>query len=126
MISNGEEYISFEGLLKVARLSGLNPSNQQMIDAVAAAGLEESESYCAEDCVTVVISMQCDQDNSDDIRASFEQFDKDKNGFLDAFEFKQYMMSSGEQLSPEEAQEMMTLFDTDGDGKIKYEGMLCQ
>lgn len=44
------------------------------------------------------------------------------DGYIDAKELKRVMSSIGEPLSDDEINEMIRTADTDGDGKVSYEG----
>ncbi|KAK3786192.1 hypothetical protein RRG08_020335 [Elysia crispata] len=55
-----------------------------------------------------------------EMREAFEMFDTDNNGYIDAEEFKTFMMTLGDQMTEEQVSEMMKEVDTNGDGKIDY------
>ncbi|MFZ3467535.1 EF-hand domain-containing protein [Streptomyces sp. 4.24] len=55
------------------------------------------------------------------VREAFEEFDKDEDGLIGAEELKQVMKTLGEELSSEEAAEMVRASDIDGDEQINYE-----
>ncbi|XP_063429141.1 calmodulin-like [Mytilus trossulus] len=54
----------------------------------------------------------------DDYREVFNVYDKDGNGIIASDEFRAAMNSMGENLSKEEAEEMIMEADSDGDGQI--------
>ena len=49
-------------------------------------------------------------------------FDKDGDGTISATELRYVMANLGEKMTDEEIDEMLREADTDGDGKIDYEG----
>ena len=49
-------------------------------------------------------------------------FDRNNDGFVSANEIKQVMKSLGHKLTNEEVQEIIRRGDTNGDGKLNYEG----
>ena len=56
------------------------------------------------------------------IKASFFQdFDLDSDGKIDAHEFKEFLMKYGEVLTEEEALDIITIGDTDRDGKLNVD-----
>ncbi|RUS88897.1 hypothetical protein EGW08_003336 [Elysia chlorotica] len=55
-----------------------------------------------------------------EMKDAFEMFDTDHNGYIDADEFKTFMMTLGDQMTEEQVSEMMKEVDTNGDGKIDY------
>ena len=54
--------------------------------------------------------------------AAFKVFDRDGNGFVDAAELRQTLISLGERLTDEEVDEMFRDADVDNDGKLNYKG----
>ena len=50
----------------------------------------------------------------------FTEFDKDKNGALDVWEFKDVLRSTALDLSKKEIREIISEADVDGDGKVDY------
>lgn len=62
--------------------------------------------------------------SEEEIKGAFLAFDKDKNGFITAQEMFKVLNDLGEDFSAEEIGEMVRTADTDGDGKIDYEGEL--
>lgn len=61
----------------------------------------------------------------DEIREAFKLFDKDDNGCITVTELRNILTETGQKIRPEEADELMKAIDTDGDGKIDYEGTRC-
>lgn len=53
---------------------------------------------------------------------AFKLFDKDGSGEIDAEELKEAMMRLGDQLTQEEAEDMIKSADIDKDGKINIIG----
>ena len=49
-------------------------------------------------------------------------FDRDRNGYISATEFRFVMTNLGEKMSDDEVDEMLTQADIDGDGQINHEG----
>ena len=60
----------------------------------------------------------------DELREAFKVFDKDKDGFLSADEFRNIMTKMGEKFSNAEVDEMLKAADTNGDGQIDYMGKI--
>ncbi|KAK8961476.1 hypothetical protein KSP40_PGU019278 [Platanthera guangdongensis] len=57
----------------------------------------------------------------DELSEVFKVFDRDQNGFISAAELKTVMISLGEKLTDEEAEQMIKEADLDGDGKVNYD-----
>ena len=49
-------------------------------------------------------------------------FDKDRNGYIDSTELKDTMRDLGVDLSDSDVDAMIKEADSDGDGKINYQG----
>ena len=57
----------------------------------------------------------------EEIRVAFNQFDKDKSGFITANELKDVLSKMGRNYSKEEIANMIKSVDQDGNGKISIE-----
>ncbi|CAL1537420.1 unnamed protein product [Lymnaea stagnalis] len=55
-----------------------------------------------------------------EMKEAFQLFDTDKNGYIDAHEFKSFMTTLGDKMTDEEVMDMMKDADTNGDGQIDY------
>ena len=62
-----------------------------------------------------------ESNTEEDIRETFQVFDKDGNGFITAAELWQVMTIVGKNLTNKEVDEMIREVDTDGDGQVNYE-----
>ena len=51
-------------------------------------------------------------------------FDRDRNGYISATEFRFVMTNLGEKMSHDEVDDILTQADIDGDGQINHEGQL--
>ena len=49
-------------------------------------------------------------------------FDRDRNGYISATEFRFVMTHLGERMSDDEVDDLLTQADIDGDGQINHEG----
>lgn len=56
------------------------------------------------------------------VKASFQAIDKDQDGFISPAELKDMAANLGMEGTDEELQEKIREADTNGDGKISYEG----
>ncbi len=57
------------------------------------------------------------------ILAYVSVFDKDENGYITGKELKRVMLGLGENLSEQDVDEMVRQADTDGDGRISFDGV---
>ncbi|CAF0781036.1 unnamed protein product [Didymodactylos carnosus] len=63
-------------------------------------------------------------DDKEELTEAFKVFDIDGNNLIDAEELRQVMNNLGEKLTREEAEEMIREADTDGDGRLTFEGKI--
>ena len=63
-----------------------------------------------------------DSDSEQEIAEAFKVFDREGHGYVSAAELRHVMMTLGEKLSEEEADEMIREVDVDGDGQINCDG----
>lgn len=121
-LCNENKKISSENCIKLVQLLGHNPSKKQANDALKACEIEHGDEVDLELAKAFVWSVLNEIQIGDDLRAAFDKFDKDKNGYLDQKEFRIAMGTLGESLTLEELDKLMELFDVNKDGKIQYEG----
>ena len=62
------------------------------------------------------------KDSEQEIREAFKVFDKEDKGYLNSSDLRHIMMTLGEKMDEEEADEMIAAADIDGDGTVEYEG----
>jgi len=64
------------------------------------------------------------EDEEKTLQRAFKLFDKDGSGTIDKSELERITTQMGEALSKDELEQMLTLVDTNKDGKIDYNGMI--
>ncbi|KAJ9678788.1 hypothetical protein PVL29_020858 [Vitis rotundifolia] len=60
-------------------------------------------------------------DSEEELKKTFQFFDKNQNGFISIVELRHVMSNLGEKLVDEEVDEMIHRVDVDGHGHINYE-----
>ena len=68
-----------------------------------------------------LLMMAKKENDNDEIRAAFEIFDKNHDGFISPTELRTVMESLGEVLSEEDIDVMMKGADQNGDGQVSFE-----
>ena len=61
------------------------------------------------------------QRKRDEMLKAFSQFDVNGDGYITAEEIRQVMRAAGDSLNDDDVASMVSLADTDGDGKVNYE-----
>lgn len=77
-----------------------------------------------EEFLEMIVKEMNKTDTEEEMREAFKIFDRSGNGFITAKELKHGMVFMGERLSDEEVEEMMREADSDGDGRISFEGKI--
>jgi calmodulin len=55
------------------------------------------------------------------LRQAFRVFDRDGDGSISTGDLRYFMVTLGEKLSDEEAEEMIRMLDEDGDGRVQWD-----
>jgi Ca2+-binding EF-hand superfamily protein len=61
------------------------------------------------------------EDHEARLREAFARYDVDGDGHITAVELRALAASLGQEISDEQAEEMLRAMDTDGDGQITFE-----
>ncbi len=69
--------------------------------------------------------MALDQDQLDEVRDIFGHFDRDKNGTIDAGEFKALLEALGADMEPEAIEIGLSIVDSDGNGTVEFDEFLA-
>eukprot|EP00658_Telonema_sp_P-2_P007985 TRINITY_DN12983_c0_g1_i1.p1 TRINITY_DN12983_c0_g1~~TRINITY_DN12983_c0_g1_i1.p1 ORF type:complete len:136 (-),score=47.17 TRINITY_DN12983_c0_g1_i1:275-682(-) len=64
------------------------------------------------------------QDTEEDVRDAFRVFEKTPDTFISASELRHILTDLGEQITDEQADELLKDADIDGDGQINYEELI--
>lgn len=75
-----------------------------------------------EDFVKVMSKQIRHSDKEAELMEAFRAFDADKSGFISAHELRTVMTNMGEKMTEEHIDGMISEIDSDGDGKINFEG----
>ena len=75
-----------------------------------------------DDFVELMLCLRQFQSDEDELREAFKIFDSDCDGVIDAEDIQRTMVQLGEEVSLEDAKEMVEEADMDGDGKINFKG----
>lgn len=70
----------------------------------------------------MALHMKTRAEMEDELTESFKVFDVDNDGFISSTELRQMLLAMGERLKPEEIDAIVKEWDSDGDGRIAYNG----
>ena len=122
---DGEGTISVEEMGNVKRSLGLNSSkfytDAELQDLVNEFDVDGDGQIGFEEFLILMAHKMKESNTEEDIRETFQVFDKDGNGFITAAELWQVMTIVGKNLTNKEVDEMIREVDTDGDGQVNYE-----
>ena len=124
MDRDGSGMISIDELKDLLYSQGYYPSETELKDMMeeidsdhsGEIDFEEFVSYCVRRRMSRTIS----QENRE-IKDAFRFFDKNGDGFITAREIKQVMCEIGQDISEEQAEQMLAEVDKDGNGRITYQ-----
>ena len=121
------------------RSMGQNPTEDEVLNLVIEYDVNGDGTIDFDEFLEMMRKQAEQQDNSAELREAFKIFDRDGNGFIDAAELKkvevlqqqkinlktclyyQVVTLYGERLTLEEAEELLSEADMDGDGKLDFE-----
>ncbi|KAH3854086.1 neo-calmodulin-like isoform X2 [Dreissena polymorpha] len=119
--------ISIRELKKGLRCIGSNPSRQEIREIMNEMGVKKGQSINYQQFSNCMAKYCTDHPQTDkktvenDLRKSFDMFDKDKSGFVEKEELRKVLTGLGEKLTPQEVDEMFKVADKNGDGRINKE-----
>ncbi|KAK4535281.1 hypothetical protein CDCA_CDCA04G1306 [Cyanidium caldarium] len=117
---DGDGKITVKELGTIMRSLGQTPTERQLQDMVAEVDADRSGTIDFSEFLSLMSRQLKDADAEEEVREAFAMFDKNNDGKISAEELQLVMAKLGEQLSPEEVQEMIREADLDGDGSIDY------
>ena len=119
---NKDGYIKSSELGNMMRLVGCNPTEAEVKKLMQCYDKNNNGTIEFDEFITMLSSRkQEDSINEEDLINAFRSFDKDQSGQISKTELKNVLVSMGEKLGDDEAEELVLEADVDGDGMINYE-----
>ena len=118
---DGDGSITTKELGTVMRSLGQNPSDEEVRQMIEEVDEDKSETIDFKEFIGLMARKMKETDAEDELLEAFKVFDRDGNGKISAHELRYVMLSSGEDLTEQDIQEMVMEADIDGDGFIDYQ-----
>ena len=118
---DGDGSITTKELGTVMRSLGQNPSDEEVRQMIEEVDEDKSETIDFKEFLGLMARKMKETDAEDELLEAFKVFDRDGNGKISAHELRCVMLSSGEDLTEQDIQEMVMEADIDGDGFIDYQ-----
>ena len=100
---------------------GQNPTNEEIKEMMEEADLSKDGKIDFEEFLSLMTRNSPETQTEDEVINAFRVFDKEGNGLIFSAELKHIMMTIGDKMTEEEADEMVNEADIDEDGMINYE-----
>ncbi|XP_066297460.1 troponin C-like [Branchiostoma lanceolatum] len=120
--SEGE--ISVQNLGTILKQIGLNPSRKELEEIMAEADEDGSGTMDFDEFLELMAKQMHQEEgelNEDEVRAAFNVFDKNNDGFISMSEWKAMAEACDENLSEAELNELMEEGDVNRDGRLDYD-----
>ena len=122
---DGEGTISAKEMAKVKRALGLHSSRfyteAELQDLINDYDMDGDGQIGFEEFLIMMEQKMKEKNSEEDIRDTFQVFDKDGNGLISAPELWQVMTILGKNFTNKEIDEMILEVDIDGDGQVNFE-----
>ena len=105
----------------VMRNLGQNPSEEELKQMIREVDLNGNGTIDFKEFMCLMVKKMNDNDLDEELQYAFKVFDRDKNGYIIPHELRHAMTNLGENLTPEEVEEMIKETDLNNDGQIDYD-----
>lgn len=122
--TNRDGIITTRELGTVMRQLGQNPTEAEILEMIKQVDKDRSGTINFSEFVALMEEKMKTVDTEEDVRDAFRVFDVNGNGQISAHELRHVATNLGEKLTEEEANEMIRVADSDGDGLIDYKDFI--
>ena len=116
---NRDGFITIKELAEIMKNLGQNPTEAELTDMINEVDIDGNGNIDFKEFLGLMARKM--RDTEEELFKAFKVFDRDGNGLISATGLKHAMISLGEKITDEEADEMIKEADIDGDGYINYE-----
>eukprot|EP01006_Ploeotia_vitrea_P060984 TRINITY_DN76989_c0_g1_i1.p1 TRINITY_DN76989_c0_g1~~TRINITY_DN76989_c0_g1_i1.p1 ORF type:complete len:158 (+),score=28.45 TRINITY_DN76989_c0_g1_i1:280-753(+) len=116
-----KESIQVTDLGMALRAAGQNPTEQELLDMMNEVDTDGSGTLDFQEFLIFVTRKMSDYVSEEELKAAFQVFDKDGNGYISAIEMRIMMCTMGDKLSDEEMNELLAEAESDMEGNINYD-----
>ena len=113
--------ISAKELENAMQSMGQNPTVEEIQEMLKEVDLDQDGKISFEEFMHLMTNNTKETETEDEVINAFRVFDKEGNGLISSAELKHIMMTIGDKMTEEEADEMVNEADIDEDGMINYE-----
>ena len=113
--------ISAKELENAMQSMGQNPTVDEVQEMMREVDLNQDGKIDFDEFMYLMTKSSTDTQTEDEVINAFRVFDKEGNGLISSAELKHIMMTIGDKMTEEEADEMVNEADIDEDGMINYE-----
>ncbi|KAF3785707.1 Calmodulin [Nymphaea thermarum] len=118
---DGDGCITIQELATVIGSLGQNPTEEELREMIGEVDVNRNGTIEFIEFLNLMARKTKETDAEEELKEAFKVFDKDQNGYISAEELRNVMINLGEKLTDEEARQMISEADTDGDGLVNYE-----
>ncbi len=113
--------ISGKELANAMESMGQNPTDEEINEMMREVDLNQDGKIDFDEFMILMTKSSPDTQTEEEVINAFRVFDKEGNGLIASSELKHIMMTIGDKMTEEEADEMVNEADIDEDGMINYE-----
>ena len=113
--------ISAKELENAMQSMGQTPTGEEINEMMREVDLNQDGKIDFDEFMSLMIKNSPDTQTEEEVINAFRVFDKEGNGLISSAELKHIMMTIGDKMTEEEADEMVNEDDIDEDGMINYE-----
>ncbi|PKU84829.1 calmodulin-like protein 8 isoform X1 [Dendrobium catenatum] len=113
--------ITMEEMIAIMKSIGRSSPNIEFTDIINHTDFDFRGNFDLTELFNLTTEIVEEINKEDELKEVFKVFDRDQKGFISATELKNVLISLGEKLTDEEAEQMIKEADFDGDGKVNYD-----